>query len=277
MTKADCVTLFACALVAVGLSGAASAQIWIDGFPNPGSFAAGHSFDWAAGRHGKPATWLSYDRFGHKGTGGPLAGHSRYSGGGGIQCVTFARSDSGIELVGNANTWWGHAAGIYQRGATPEPGSVLSFRSNRAMPLGHVAVVNQVVDGRTLIIDHANWGGPGRGQGAITRSTSVVDVSPGNDWSAVRVALGHSGDYGSIYPTHGFIYNRPDGGTILASTATAAPIPSLNPAPSDLRPAREQPYDEVAEAPDGPAPAAFRGARRHGLALGNHEARRNRH
>ena len=181
-------------------------------------------------------------------------GHS----GGGIQCVTFARADSGIELSGNASSWWYNAAGVYQRGARPEAGAVLNFRANGSMRLGHVAVVNQVMNSRTIEIDHANWGGPGAVRGGISRDISVVDVSPGNDWSAVRVALGHSGEYGSIYPTYGFIYNRPDAGTMVAANDHAAPAPALNPAPRDLRAAAaEAPaYDEVAEAPDS-AEAAY--------------------
>ena len=176
-------------------------------------------------------------------------GSAGYSAGGGLQCVTFARADSGIELSGNANTWWSHAEGVYQRGTVPEPGSVLNFRANGVMRMGHVAVVEQVVDGRTVMIDHANWAGPGARRGRISRDVSVVDVSPGNDWSAVRVALGRSGDYGNIYPTYGFIYNRPDGGAMVASNARATAMPELNPAPRDLRP--DPAYDEVAEAPEG--------------------------
>ena len=173
-------------------------------------------------------------------------GHS----GGGIQCVAFARSDSGIDLAGNANAWWDNAAGIYERGARPEAGSVLNFRSNSAMRLGHVAVVSQVVNPRVIEIDHANW----NMRGGISRAISVVDVSRDNDWSAVRVELGHTGDYGSIYPTFGFIYNRPDRGRLVTASA-AAPLPELNPAPRDLRGwASRDAYDEVAEAPDSPEP-----------------------
>ncbi len=98
---------------------------------------------------------------------------------------------------------------------------MLNFRANGAMRMGHVAVVNQVVDSRTIEIDHANWGGPGAVRGGISRDISVVDVSPANDWSAVRVALGHSGEFGSIYPTYGFIYNRPDRGRWSPRTTTA--------------------------------------------------------
>ncbi len=166
----------------------------------------------------------------------------------GLQCVAFARADSGIEIIGNASAWWDHAAGIYARGARPEPGAVLNFRANWVMRLGHVAVVKQVVDSRTIEIDHANWNVPG----GISRDISVVDVSLRNDWSAVRVAVNHSGDYGSIYPTYGFIYNRSDDGTMVVSNDVAKPVPALNPAPRDLRaPVLDKlGDDEVAEAPD---------------------------
>lgn len=177
--------------------------------------------------------------------------------GGRLQCVPFARENSGIELIGNANTWWGKAAGVYERGTRPEVGSVLTFRATRHMPLGHVAVVTKIADARTIEIDHANW----TSAGLITREVSVVDVSDRNDWSAVRVELGQSGDYGSIYPAQGFIYDRPDRGALVAN-ASFAPVPVLPPAASDHRPAHErqdaQPYEEVAEAPDDEAPRARR-------------------
>lgn len=225
--------------------------------------------------HIRQASWQAGRHFGNASLIGHSGGHRGYStGGGGLQCVTFARADSGIEISGNANTWWNNAAGIYQRGNRPEPGSVLNFRSNGAMRMGHVAVVNQIVDGRTLIIDHANWGGPGATRGGVSRNISVVDVSPDNDWSAVRVALGHSGDYGSIYPTFGFIYNRPDQGTILASASTGTTVPAMNPAPRDLRP-RDAAYDEVAEAPDSAMPVYARhriSHRRHGTQVVGHHA-----
>lgn len=166
----------------------------------------------------------------------------------GLQCVPFARNASGVELIGNALTWWNHAAGVYERGNEPEPGSVLAFRANGWMRLGHVAVVSKVVNAREIEIDHANWGGS---KGAITRNTAVVDVSPHNDWTAVRVSLRQTSNFGNIYPTYGFIYARPDQGTMVSANDHAAPEPKLNPAPRDLRPASErgEDYDEVAEAP----------------------------
>jgi len=150
-----------------------------------------------------------------------------------VQCVPFARAVSGIALKGNAAVWWDQAAGIYARGHTPEVGSILNFRASRAMPLGHVAVVTRVINSREIEVEHAHWAGSG-----IKRDVLVIDVSPNGDWSAVRVALSQNGPLGnSVYPTYGFIYNRP-----AATTTQMARAP--------------QREDEVAEAPDSDTPAA---------------------
>jgi len=157
--------------------------------------------------------------------------HGRY---GGLQCVTYARSASGIDIRGNAGNWWENAEGTYARGGVPEPGSVLSFRSTGHMRYGHVAVVSEVINSRTIEIDHANWAWA---RGSVSRGTSVVDVSPNNDWTAVRVGFGHAGEYGSIYPTFGFIYPRPEGEAPARpiTSGLVAPIPALNPPPRDYR------------------------------------------
>ncbi len=182
--------------------------------------------------------------------------YTRYSG---LQCVPFARAASGIELKGNAVNWWDAASGVYERGARPEAGSVLNFRSIGRMRLGHVAVVTNVVSAREVEIEHANWASPGSKGGAIARGIPVIDVSENNDWSAVRVGLGHSGDYGSVYPTYGFIYDRPDSGTMVANNnadITGAQVASNSPNPALV--------DEVAEAPasDGGAAAPVQAAAR---------------
>jgi hypothetical protein len=177
-------------------------------------------------------------------------GH-HYAGAGGISCVPFARSDSGISVAGNAWQWWENAAGVYERGRVPESGSVLTFRANGRMRLGHVAVVSRVINPREVEIEHANWAGTGM-RGGVARNVPVVDVSEANDWTAVRVGLGRGGEFGSVYPTYGFIYDRPDNGTLVAAARPPAPQPALNPVPADLRPAAErgwQTYEEVAEAP----------------------------
>jgi hypothetical protein len=169
----------------------------------------------------------------------------------GISCVPYARQISGIQVAGNAWQWWYNAEGLYARGDVPEPGSVLNFRANGRMRLGHVAVVSQVVNPREVIVDHANWPGGG-GRGGVSHDVTVVDVSEANNWSAVRVELGRGGEFGSIYPTYGFIYNRPDTGVVTASVTLPAPLAAMNRVPSDLRPKAERPWhtvEEVAEAP----------------------------
>jgi surface antigen len=132
--------------------------------------------------------------------------------GGGISCVPYARSVTGMAISGNGGDWWYNAAGSYDRGNRPEPGSIMAFRSSHGMSRGHVAVVSRVLSARHVLIDHANWGGPGIRKGSVMHNVSVVDVSDDNDWTAVRVQSGYdSGAYGRTYPTYGFIYNRPDG------------------------------------------------------------------
>jgi surface antigen len=132
--------------------------------------------------------------------------------GGGISCVPYARSVTGMAISGNGGDWWYNAAGSYGRGNRPEPGSVMAFRATGGMSRGHVAVVSRVLNDRQVLIDHANWGGPGIRKGSVMHNVSVVDVSDNNDWTAVRVQVGHSDEaYGRTYPTYGFIYNRPDG------------------------------------------------------------------
>lgn len=169
----------------------------------------------------------------------------------GISCVPYARQVSGIQVAGNAWQWWNNATGLYARGDRPEAGSVLNFRANGRMQLGHVAVVSRVINAREVIVDHANWPNGG-GRGGVSHNVAVVDVSEANNWSAVRVELGNRGEFGSVYPTYGFIYDRPDTGLVLASVGVPAPQPAINPVPSDLRPVAERPWritEEVAEAP----------------------------
>jgi surface antigen len=199
--------------------------------------------------HRSLSTRVAYHQHHH------IAGYAFVYGARVIQCVTFARQDAGIDLAGNARDWWSNAAGVYERGSRPEPGSVLSFRANGRMPLGHVAVVAGVGDSRTIMIDQSHWNSRG-----ITRDIEVKDVSENNDWSAVRVQLGRGGAFGSIYPTHGFIYPRPDRGMLVANT-NRAPMPVLGQAPADLRSRLErvpQHNLELAEMPETGKPLDLR-------------------
>jgi surface antigen len=142
-----------------------------------------------------------------------------------LQCAPYARSVSGIDIHGNAWTWWDQASGLYQRGQQPRIGAVLAFRATAAMPFGHVAMVSQIVDQRHLLLDHANWSGPGR----IEHAALAEDVSEAGDWSNVRVWYAPSGGLGTrTNPTYGFIYaNGPVTQTNSASLARTAPQKSV--------------------------------------------------
>ncbi len=100
-----------------------------------------------------------------------------------LQCVPFARAVSGIEIYGNAKTWWNKAKGAYSKLTSPKEGAVMVFASTKRIRLGHVAVVKEIVSSREVKVDHANWGNSGR----IYLNAPVVDVSRNNDWSEVRV------------------------------------------------------------------------------------------
>lgn len=119
-----------------------------------------------------------------------------------VWCVPFARTASGIALSGNAAAWWNAAAGRYERGHAPHEGAVMTFSATRKMPMGHVAVVSKVVSERKILLDHANWN-----RNKVSLQMVAVDVSPKNDWSAVRLESA-GGSLGSVYPIKGFIYPR---------------------------------------------------------------------
>jgi surface antigen len=161
----------------------------------------------------------------------------------GISCVPYARQATGMSISGNGRDWWYNAAGLYARSNRPEVGSVMAFPGSGGMRAGHVAVVERVISPREVHIHHANWGGPGIRRGSIMRGVSVIDASPNNDWTQVRVQVGHSAEnYGRAYPVYGFIHNRPDttGGTMMAGGGplrmNAAQAASLG-------------FEEVAQAP----------------------------
>ncbi|HUO11603.1 MAG TPA: CHAP domain-containing protein [Caulobacteraceae bacterium] len=134
------------------------------------------------------------------------------------QCVPFARLVSGIQLFGDAWTWWSQAAGKYQTGFVPKAGAVLCFKPTGRMRLGHVAVVSQVLTDRIIQISHANWSLIDGDRGKVEQNVTVVDVSPNGDWSQVKVWNDPSHNLGTtVYPTYGFIYQD-------AATATSAKI-----------------------------------------------------
>jgi surface antigen len=137
------------------------------------------------------------------------------------QCVPFARLVSGIQIFGDAWTWWSQAAGRYQTGYVPKAGAVLCFKPTGRMRLGHVAVVSQVLTDRIIQISHANWSLIDGDRGHVEQDVTVIDVSPNGDWSEVKVWNDPSHNLGATtYPTYGFIYQ--DAATAAQAKVEAA-------------------------------------------------------
>lgn len=123
------------------------------------------------------------------------------------QCVPFARAASGVEIYGDAWTWWDQADGRYRRGYAPRVGAVIVFARTARLPLGHVAVVSRVVEKRVVMLTHANWSRQNGERGHTEQDVTLYDVSPRNDWRDVKVWYRDSNGLGSsVYTVSGFIY-----------------------------------------------------------------------
>ncbi len=123
------------------------------------------------------------------------------------ECVPFAREASGIQIYGDAWSWWDQAEGRYRRGHVPHEGAVVVFARGPRLPLGHVAVVSRVVEDRVVMLTHANWSRQNGERGHTEQDVTLFDVSPDNDWSEVRVWFrDNDGLGGTSYRVSGFIY-----------------------------------------------------------------------
>jgi hypothetical protein len=119
----------------------------------------------------------------------------------GITCAPFARELSGIALYGDAAGWWEAASGQYDRGDRPQVGAALVFRRSSRLRSGHVAVVSRILTPRQIQVFQANWV-----PDEVQQDQLVVDVSPGNDWTEVRVWYPPIDRLGShAYATYGFV------------------------------------------------------------------------
>lgn len=119
-------------------------------------------------------------------------------------CVRYARMLTGFNIQGDAWAWWANSAGQYAHGARPSVGSVLVFRRTGHLSYGHVSTVSKVIDRRTILVDHSWLEGD-----VLHRGMKVIDTSPSNNWSAVRVWYEPGDTLGQrTYPTFGFIYPR---------------------------------------------------------------------
>jgi len=121
------------------------------------------------------------------------------------QCVPYARSVSGVNLYGDAYTWWDQADPS-KRGNIPAVGSVLVLANTQRMYHGHLAVVTRIVGPREISVTHSNWG-----DGPLTRRRvfdyqRVLDASLMNDWSSVRFWNYQKDSFGAAYAAKGFIY-----------------------------------------------------------------------
>lgn len=123
------------------------------------------------------------------------------------QCVPYARRVSGINLMGNAYTWWTSAAGIYARGQQPQPNAVLVLARSNKLRNGHLAVVTQVLSPREIDVTHRNWGNDRYSRRIVYQSLRVQDISPDNSWTNVRMWNPELNVFGLPYPAYGFIYN----------------------------------------------------------------------
>jgi len=119
------------------------------------------------------------------------------------QCVPYARNISGVEIFGDAVTWWRQAEGRYPRSRTPAQGSVMVLRGWQDETRGHVAVVTTLLSARVVLVDHANW----MRHGEVSIGVPVIDVSEANDWSQVRVWHVPGAHWGGrTYDAEGFIH-----------------------------------------------------------------------
>tara|TARA_R110000787_G_scaffold5442_2_gene19850 strand:- start:20415 stop:21107 length:693 start_codon:yes stop_codon:yes gene_type:complete len=143
-----------------------------------------------------------------------------------LQCVPFARELSGIQIYGDAHSWWDQAEGVYQRGTQPAEGAVLSLPGYGSMQLGHVAVVRKIVDSRNILISHANWSPIDGRRGQIERRVAARDVSANNDWSLVRIWYAPIAELGTTaFPVNGFIYPKNPAKQSGRQWASAKPAP----------------------------------------------------
>jgi hypothetical protein len=137
-----------------------------------------------------------------------------------IQCVTYARQVSGIDIMGDAWSWWEGASGKYDRGHQPRFMSVLVLSRTQRLKLGHLAVVMDIQGPRLIRVTHANFGNDPVSRRVIYDSMPVADVSPDNDWSLVRFWNYQAQAWGILYPAYGFVYSDKSG------TLTTASAPS---------------------------------------------------
>lgn len=123
-----------------------------------------------------------------------------------VQCVPYAREASGIQIRGDAHTWWDSAAGRYTRGSVPRVGAVFVLANTSRMRHGHLSVVKDIINKRQIDVTHSNWGSDRDSRRVIYEKMRVEDLSTANDWTRVRFWNKDINAFGLPYQGLGFIY-----------------------------------------------------------------------
>ncbi len=137
-----------------------------------------------------------------------------------MQCVPYAREVSGIDITGDAWSWWDGSLGKYERGHQPRFMAVLVLSRTQRLKLGHVAVVIDMLGPREIRVTHANFGSDSISRRIVYDSMPAIDVSVANDWSLVRFWNYDAKAWGITYEASGFVYPERIG------TVTAGPVPT---------------------------------------------------
>lgn len=138
-----------------------------------------------------------------------------------MQCVPYAREVSGIDITGDAWSWWDAAEGKYERGHQPRFMAVLVLSRTDRLKLGHVAVVVDVLGPREIRVTHANFGSDPVSRRIVYDSMPAIDVSVANDWSLMRFWNYQAKAWGITYEASGFIYPEK-----TVTTVTTGPVPT---------------------------------------------------
>lgn len=140
-------------------------------------------------------------------------------------CVSYVKSETGLELRGDAWRWWAGAKEVgMSRVNAPATGSILVLKKTKRLPKGHVGLVSQVISDREIVLDHANWGWSRNTRGKVHKAMRVIDVSPKNDWSQLRFRADGVDSFGRIYPAYGFIVPGEKSNRKPAAPAETVPV-----------------------------------------------------
>lgn len=127
-----------------------------------------------------------------------------------IQCVPYAREQSGLQIYGDAHTWWHQAKGKYERSQTPKVGAVMVLSKTTKLKYGHLAVVTKILGPHEIEVTHSNWGNTRERRCVIYNNMRVQDISRTKDWSVARFWNYEIDAFGLPYAVSGFIYPPQD-------------------------------------------------------------------